>query len=496
MSFTSSKNVKKKYTIDPPKILIWPKNGIKLEVGKLLGKGGYAHCYQVKQPDGHEYAAKLISQEYLKNESNGRKFLNREIDIHKKLIHPSIVRYIDTFDTDTLAVVLLELCSGKTLTDLIKESTRLSIQSVKLYLLNILDGLEYIHSKGIIHRDLKTSNILVSNNSVKICDFGLSKYMTDPVKNRCGTPNYMPPEILEKEDHSRASDIWSLGVVIYTMIVGRPPFETKSIEQTYNRIKAGLYYFPINIQIDNNAKDLIKKLLVNDPTKRLSIAEIRKHDFFSYLGHNNIIPVKGIVNATRESFSKFNRGFPIDHASKDPPKPIFWVYRWIEHPTDGLFYQINNGITGCYFKDHSYIIASDNNIKYASRGKSLQPITTNEKDKQELFNKYIKLLPECCPRPVTQSLIEDQTEHIRIVKFVKTRSSIVFRLSNNTIQVHYKKGGEIIISSEGTVITYIDKGTREPTTYWLDEIPVVLHRYVRHIEKILDKIYPSGIAPK
>lgn len=144
----------------------------------------------------------------------------------------------------------------------------------------------YIHSQGIIHRDLKLGNILINDQmDVKICDFGLStriKHEGDVKKTICGTPNYIAPEILEEQGHSYEVDIWSVGVIMYALLFGKPPFEDNTVEQTYENIKNNRYVFPPNISVSLAAKDLINRILVMDPTRRLNLEEILEHEFMAF----------------------------------------------------------------------------------------------------------------------------------------------------------------------------------------------------------------------
>jgi polo-like kinase 1 len=123
---------------------------------------------------------------------------------------------------------------------------------------------------------------------VKIGDFGLAtKLEFDGERKRtiCGTPNYIAPEVLEgKQGHSYEVDIWSLGVIIYTLIIGKPPFETSDVKTTYKRIRMNAYNFPENVAITDNAKDLITRILNNDPTKRPNVDEILSHEWMCHLG--------------------------------------------------------------------------------------------------------------------------------------------------------------------------------------------------------------------
>ena len=160
---------------------------------------------------------------------------------------------------------------------------RFTSWEIRKYSGQILDGLEYIHSKKVIHRDIKLNNILIDeNDNIKICDFGMAVSLYDGDNTKCGTPNYMAPEILTKRYPTKTySDGWSLGVLIYTMAVGKTPFEMSDKERTYRQIKDVAYCFPEGIKVEYWLQDLIRKILVKVPTTRLTIDEIRKHKFFT-----------------------------------------------------------------------------------------------------------------------------------------------------------------------------------------------------------------------
>jgi len=160
---------------------------------------------------------------------------------------------------------------------------------VQCYLNQICSAIKYLHSHRVIHRDLKLGNLFLNDRmEVKIGDFGLAtKLEFDGERKRtiCGTPNYIAPEVLEgKQGHSYEVDVWSLGVILYTLIIGKPPFETSDVKTTYKRIRMNAYSFPDNVPITDSARDLITKILNNDPTKRPSIDEILAHEFINHGG--------------------------------------------------------------------------------------------------------------------------------------------------------------------------------------------------------------------
>jgi len=149
-----------------------------------------------------------------------------------------------------------------------------------------VNALKYLHQHRVIHRDLKLGNLFINEKmEVKVGDFGLAaKIDFDGERKRtiCGTPNYIAPEVLEgKTGHSYEVDIWSLGVIIYTLIIGKPPFETTDVKATYDRIKKNSYSFPENVPISDGARELITRILCKDPARRPVLDEMLTFDFFT-----------------------------------------------------------------------------------------------------------------------------------------------------------------------------------------------------------------------
>ena len=258
---------------------------IKYERGKFLGKGGFAKCYELKRVDnGKIFAAKIFDKQGLSNGRSKKKLIN-EIKIHKKLNNANIVGFEKFFEDKDNVYILIELCSNQTLKELVKRRKRLDELEVQCYTLQIIRALRYLHNHKIIHRDLKLGNLFLTNKlELKLGDFGLAaklEYDGQRRKTVCGTPNYVAPEILEKKNgHSYEVDIWSLGVVIYTMLFGTPPFDANDEKVIYKKIKMNSYKFPENIKVENSAKKLISSLLNLDPSKRPSLDAIMEHDFF------------------------------------------------------------------------------------------------------------------------------------------------------------------------------------------------------------------------
>lgn len=295
--------------VQPPNISHKILSPVQYTKGKLLGKGGFASVYEFTNTDTKQaYACKLIEKSSLSKGRAKQKLMN-EIKIHKSLNHQHVLSFHSYFEDESSFYILLELCSNESLSVLLRRRKRLMELEVQCYLLQILAGIQYIHSHGIIHRDIKLGNILLgSNMEVKLADFGLStklEYEGERKRTICGTPNYIAPEILASQyGHSYEVDIWSFGVLMYTMLVGRPPFHSTDTKMTYSKIKSVYFSFPTNISLSSEAKDLISKILVLDPAERLSISEIFDHDFFNKNKIPKFLPYSTLTMPLSEAYQK------------------------------------------------------------------------------------------------------------------------------------------------------------------------------------------------
>jgi polo-like kinase 1 len=281
----------------------------KYERGKFLGKGGFAKCYEMKCLEtGKSYAAKVFEKKNLNNEKSKRKLIN-EIKLHKKLRHQNIVNFEHFFEDKENVYILLDLCSNQTLNELLKRRKRITELESQCFTIQIAKALKYIHQHKIIHRDLKLGNcFLTSKLELKLGDFGLAaKLEFDDQKRKtvCGTPNYIAPEVLEKKGHSYEVDIWSLGVVLYTLLFGKPPFETNDVKLTYKKIKMNSFTYPENINVHPSAKNLISQILILEPSKRPSFDQILDHEFFKiYNSIPQYLPNSSLICAPNKKFMK------------------------------------------------------------------------------------------------------------------------------------------------------------------------------------------------
>mmetsp|Transcript_109011 Transcript_109011/g.188733 ORF Transcript_109011/g.188733 Transcript_109011/m.188733 type:complete len:915 (-) Transcript_109011:2719-5463(-) len=257
----------------------------KYQKGKFLGKGGFAKCYEVTDCDsGRISAAKVIDKKILVKPKTQAK-LRSEIKIHSMLNHKHIVHFERYFEDESFVYIILEICSQQTLMELQRRKKQLSEVEAQYIMLQTLDAVKYMHKNSIIHRDLKLGNLFLNENlDLKIGDFGLAAEVEFGERKRtiCGTPNYIAPEILDgKCGHSFEVDVWSLGVILYTLLVGKPPFETSNVKTTYKKIKTVNYSFPETLHISSTARHLIRRILQSQPEHRPSLADIEADAFFA-----------------------------------------------------------------------------------------------------------------------------------------------------------------------------------------------------------------------
>jgi len=253
--------------------------------GRLLGKGGFAKCYEFTCLDTKRIsAAKVVIKSSLVK-SRAKQKLISEIKIHKSLRHPNVVSFEHYFEDSENVYIILEMCHNQSLNELLKRRKRLTEVETLCFTAQIIKALKYLHSHRVIHRDLKLGNLFLTDKmEVKVGDFGLAtklEFEGERKRTVCGTPNYIAPEILDgKQGHSYEVDIWSLGVIIYTLIIGKPPFETQDVKTTYKRIKMNAYSFPEGAVISEAAKNLITEILNSNPLARPGLDQILAHDFF------------------------------------------------------------------------------------------------------------------------------------------------------------------------------------------------------------------------
>ncbi|GMH70141.1 hypothetical protein TL16_g05335 [Triparma laevis f. inornata] len=261
--------------------------------GRTLGKGSFATVkIATCQSDGSTWAIKIIDKKALNDED--REALQVECDTMMKVDHDNIVRLKEVFDNDSKFYMVLEVCAGGELFDRIVEMEHYSEKEACHAFAQMTEAVGHCHKLDIVHRDLKPENLLyegeMPNMTLKLADFGLAQMLT-PMKHlhtACGTPGYVAPEILKGKDYGKEVDMWSLGVILYILLCGFPPFYEEHTPELFKVIKRGEYDFPSPYwdEVGDTAKDLINKLLVVDPAKRYTAAQVFEHPWMRAENHN------------------------------------------------------------------------------------------------------------------------------------------------------------------------------------------------------------------
>ena len=374
--------------------------------GRFLGKGGFAKCYELICKDNNKvFAAKMIQKSNIKTPRQKQK-LRSEIKIHKSCHHSHVVAFEHDFEDSEYVYILLELCENQTLNEIHHRRKTLTELEVQCYMIQLIKALKYLHSHRIIHRDLKLGNLFLNDKmELKVGDFGLATkldYDGERKKTICGTPNYIAPEVISSLGHSFEVDIWAIGIIIYTLLIGKPPFETRDVKITYDKIKKAEFYFPQNSKISDSAKNLIKKILVVDPNQRPSLNEILFDEFFNqgitipkllptatlafkptseyinkYMHQTNDTKEENINKETSIEINKNNfceeNTMDTEGSTKSMPpfinttilsKKEVYVTKWIDY-TDkyGLGYMLNNRLIGVYFNDNTKMLFNPNHRK-------------------------------------------------------------------------------------------------------------------------------------
>jgi serine/threonine protein kinase len=217
--------------------------GERYHQGRALGRGAFAVCFEVTEVSTKKkLAVKVVSKKTLNESRSKRRHLQDEITIHKSLVHPHVLHFHRCFEDEAQLYILLELCENRTLAETLRKRRRLDEKTVQYYAWQIVDGLGYIHSQQVIHRDIKPQNIFIDSQlQVKIADFGLAERLrADGSSQRstfCGTPGFLAPELIRRKGgHSFRSDVWAMGVTLYYLLVGKMPFEGANSDAIYRRI--------------------------------------------------------------------------------------------------------------------------------------------------------------------------------------------------------------------------------------------------------------------
>ncbi|KAJ9050930.1 Cell cycle serine/threonine-protein kinase cdc5/MSD2, variant 3 [Entomophthora muscae] len=261
------------------------KRNVHFYIGKNIGEGGFATCYEATcSITGKVICCKTIWKAKLQ-QAPAKLRVRNEVSIHRKMNHPNVVKYYSSIEDADFVFIFMEICRQGSLKDLLFHRKILTEPEVRFYMLQLLSAVEYFMESKVIHRDLKLANIFVAEDmTLRIGDFGLACKLEagqDRRTTRCGTPNYTAPEVLYQDSHSYEVDMWALGIIMYTLLVGTPPFQGNGkLKETYFKIQTAELKLPPRANISPEAWDLITLILQAKPEERPDFQQVRSHPFF------------------------------------------------------------------------------------------------------------------------------------------------------------------------------------------------------------------------
>ncbi|KAI4290838.1 polo-like kinase 1 [Pancytospora philotis] len=455
-----------------------PRQGSVYVLKKIIGRGAYAQCFLAMVGE-EPFALKIVKLADLKSDKVRQK-LETEITIHGSLDHANIVKMYTSFRNSQYIFMVLELCERGALDDLLRRNGRLKERYVAKFMLQIVKALAYLHNeRSVVHRDLKLGNLFLDTHlNIKVGDFGLSAQITGNEKRRtvCGTPNYIAPEILfgKATGHSFEADIWSLGVILYTLLIGTPPFQQKKVEEIYRLIEKNQYIFPPDNSLSSEAIDLISRLLTTNPNERPELAQILGHRFLSQ--KENL--------AYRVYRNLFTGGYRV--GGVDLEHVVFSIPI---SAVAGVGYILRSGVCGIYYQNmtNAYL-----------RPGSLVFVKLKVENERKVFvteEHMLGSIPECLAgvysnvayfarhysagqrwarggllgaenaanaRPGLQAQGAHTSQNIFVAKIKKIKDGILFIMTNNVFIFDFNDGSRVVVASEGThVFAFSDDGPVE-----------------------------------
>ncbi|CAD8198588.1 unnamed protein product [Paramecium pentaurelia] len=257
---------------------------LKYKVKKLMAKGTFANVFLAENAKTNEqFAIKCFDKNQILKNPKNLQSLQKELKILRLMKHKQVMTLIETFETVSYVFVVQEYLRGGDLHDYITKVGQLSERKVHSVICQLVSGLSFIHSQGVIHRDIKPENIILRNQDnvedLVISDFGLADFYNfdgNYLYKQCGTPGYAAPEILIGQPYDYKVDVYSLGVVFYTLITGRRPFQGKNTDQIFQLNEKGEINFQ-NLHIKAEGLNLLKKMLEIRPEHRYSLCMIKSH---------------------------------------------------------------------------------------------------------------------------------------------------------------------------------------------------------------------------
>ncbi|KJH43325.1 kinase domain protein [Dictyocaulus viviparus] len=308
----------------------------KYKLLKTIGKGNFAKVKLAKHTiTGQEVAIKIIDKTALNPSSLQKLF--REVKIMKQLDHPNIVKLYQVMENDQTLYLVLEYASGGEVFDYLVAHGRMKEKEARVKFRQIVSAVQYLHSKNIIHRDLKAENLLLdADMNIKIADFGFSNQFSlgNKLDTFCGSPPYAAPELFQGKKYDGPEvDVWSLGVILYTLVSGSLPFDGQNLKELRERVLRGKYRIPFYMSTD--CENLLKKFLVLNPARRGTLETIMR-DRWMNIGYEDEGELKPYVEPPKDQIDEtriekliqlgFNKGSILDALEKEKFEDIHATY--------------------------------------------------------------------------------------------------------------------------------------------------------------------------
>ena len=343
-------------------------------------------------------AVKILEKEKIEDDIDVERII-REIEILKNINHPNIAQMFETYSTIHNIYLMMEYIEGGDLFDYINKNLFLSENKACYIFRQLIGVIEYLNNMGISHRDIKPENILLDKDkrNIKVIDFGLSNYCIGKtlLHSSCGSPCYASPEMLSGEPYEGiTTDLWSSGIVLYSMLVGSLPFDEQELQKLYEQIKIGKFFLPSTLSLE--AIDFLKRILVVDPKKRIRLKEIKNHKWFKMESN----PMYKGINIEIEEFPCNMKvaSYVIKHFFKDEEDMN------IDSLVDMIKTNACNKYTSTYYLTKKYILCikdkykvieeekekeNKNNEDYSNEKLNKEKHTKNKKEKNILDNNNV-----------------------------------------------------------------------------------------------------------
>uniref|UniRef100_A0A6M2F9R9 non-specific serine/threonine protein kinase n=1 Tax=Populus davidiana TaxID=266767 RepID=A0A6M2F9R9_9ROSI len=437
----------------------------KYQVGRTIGEGTFAKVkLAVDTTNGNQVAIKIMDKNMVM-QSDLKNQVQREIRTMKLLHHPNIVRIHEVIGTKTKIYMVMEYISGGQLADKLSYAKKLNESEARTIFHQLIDAVDYCHTRGVYHRDLKPENLLLdSKGNLKVSDFGLSAFHkpASMLTTACGSPCYVAPELIaNKGYHGAAADVWSCGIILFELLSGYLPFDERNLIMLYKKISTAEYTCPL--WFTKSQRRLISRILDPNPRKRITIPQIIEDEWFRI----DYVPSCGYESDEKILLDDVNSAFDADEdnaSETETPKSSSFINAFqliaMSHDLDlsGLFEEQEDKKQKTRLGSEHSVHDTIRKIEVAAMDVSLSvermknsKMKMNQKLKMkrctrsyyDLSAEVIEVAPMNCVVEISKSVGE-----LRLYKeFCKSLSSLLTKKSNVSLQT---QGSEKTSSNKST----------------------------------------------